>query len=124
MHVSCCLSAREMFVYTKWYTKNLSVSFNILYLCESSVFEASYSMKTQILLKSPPLEQQRTCMHQCVVCVYIPASSIPPQTAVAPDDFFCRDLAHILINITTASLAILSQLNHASCTTDVFLQLG
>lgn len=35
----------------------------------------------------------------------------------------CRDLAHVLINITTAFSAILSHLNHASCKTDVFCSL-
>lgn len=54
------------------------------------------------------------------VCVNHISQLHPPQTAVAPADFFSRDLTRVLINITTASLAILSQLNHASCKTDVF----
>lgn len=112
------LSAEEMFVYTKYYT---SKSFTILLLF-SRAPSLKPALKTQILLKSPPLEQ-RACMHECV-CVDSPSQlHLPSQTAVAPAHFFSRDLAHVLINITTASLAILSQSNHASCTTDVFSSL-
>lgn len=54
----------------------------------------------------------------CVcVCIYKILSCTPFRLQFS--DFFSKDLAHFLINIAASSLAILSQLNHASCTTVV-----
>lgn len=55
------------------------------------------------------------------LCGSLPAPPPPPPLRLQLHrlTFFSRDLAQVLINIPAASLAILSQLNHASCTTDV-----